>query len=94
MPAILDPEVDVDFDIRFACNEGQISLTAMNAEVDADYPWYIDIFTFTLLDDLIQLFVPDCLNDSLNNIMTTLDIGSCPAIIVSTDGSVVFFPVF
>lgn len=92
VPVIWDPEVDVDFDIRFACNGGQISLTVMNAEVDTDYPWYIDIFTLTLLDDVIQLFVPDSLNDSLNNIMTTLDTGAgfCPQITVSSDGGVGF----
>jgi hypothetical protein len=77
-----DPGVDVDFDIRFTCAGGELTLTGENIDVDLEFGWYLQ-----WLGDMIELFV---LDDLPMHFATSVGVPFCPAISVNADGDVVF----
>jgi len=53
-----DPEVDIDFDLQLACDQGTITLEVLNLSPSARFPWYAELAPpfpfFWLLSEYVE----------------------------------------
>lgn len=70
-----DPDLDVDFDLRFACDAGVVTITPRNVSAVVDCIWIAN---------------PDLSDDLPTIAFETNDFGICPDITIEADGDVVF----
>jgi hypothetical protein len=47
-----DPEVNVEFDLTFACADGHLSVTSSNEVIDVDSDWYWEVISLGLINFL------------------------------------------
>jgi len=69
-----DPDLDVDFDLRFTCDDGVVTIAPRNVSATVDCIWIAD---------------PD-LSGDLPTITFRVDDAFCPVITIEDDGDVVF----
>jgi hypothetical protein len=84
-----DPEVDVDFDLKFECTGGAITITTENVVIDADSSWFWEVLSFGVMN-LVDGEVEDKVQDAWQNISQTFNgVADCSAS-VDAGGNVTF----
>jgi hypothetical protein len=86
-----DPEVDVDFDLRFSCSNGTIAVTTLNRRVNVDSAWYAELLSLGLIN-ILDNTVANSVGKGFQPISLSVDSGTsfCPRISVEDDADVVF----
>lgn len=96
--AAFDPEVDVDFDLRFGCQgDTLVTVTPQNEDVDitgsvlTPHPLISWITFFPGILESIGFAIAEHYGNGLINISTSpTRVSRCPSIYVTTDGEVLF----
>ncbi len=84
-----DPEVDIDFDLKFECSGGAINITTENVVIDADSSWFWEVLSLGVMN-LVDGEVEDRVQDAWQNISQTFGgVADCSAS-VDPDGDVTF----
>jgi hypothetical protein len=86
-----DPDVDVDFDLRFTCAEGRIELTVENLLVDVDSRFIAEVLSFGFIE-AIENRIEDGVRSAIGagGLSASFGVPICPRISVLADGSVRF----
>jgi hypothetical protein len=84
-----DPEVDIDFDLKFECTGGAITITSENVVIDADSSWFWEVLSLGVMN-LVDGEVEDKVQDAWQNISKTFGgVADCSAF-VDLGGNVSF----
>jgi hypothetical protein len=91
LPLLPDPAVDVDFDLRFSCTAGQITVSTAAFHVDVSSSTVLQVITLGLIG-LIDDMVANAIKNSFSGFRYTTSTGTpfCPTITVLSDGNVFF----
>lgn len=89
IPGWIDPKVDVDFDLRFACSDGVITITTERFDVDANSGIITRLLTLGFIA-FAERGIAERFERNVQTIMVALDpgLGSCPRITVQRSGDV------
>jgi PLAT/LH2 domain/CARDB len=90
---LANPEVDVDFDLRFSCQEGKINIKSENVVFNVDSPWWEEVLTLGFVE-LIDSKVRRGIENAFKPISKNIDTGTsaCPNITVLTNGDILLLP--
>lgn len=90
---LANPEVDIDFDLRFSCQEGKIKIKTEKVVVDVDSPWYQEVLTLGIAE-YIDIYVRSRIESAFDPITESIDTGSsvCPNISVLANGDILLLP--
>jgi hypothetical protein len=88
---VVTPEVDVDFDLRFSCQEGTIEIRTENLVVNVDSPWWQEVLTLGIAE-YVDRKVRRGIERAFDPITESLDTGTpfCPNITVQENGDILF----
>jgi hypothetical protein len=86
-----DPDVDVDFDLRFSCSGGRIEITLEDLSVDVDSRFIAEVLSFGFIE-AIENRIEEGVRSAFTGVTFSGSVGVpiCPRISVLADGSVRF----
>ncbi len=82
-----DPAVDVDFDLMISCMGGELSIEAMNVDIDVDSKWYSELLSLGIIN-VIDGIAEDRVREIWPPIMESFNFQNCPSFNVENDGSI------